>query len=164
MSADNQQERLEVNWIVGFTDGEGCFSVSVFKNKTSSLGWQVFPEFAITQGGKSLNTLKKIKKFFDCGNIFVNRRNDNHREHLYRYCVRSISDLTSTIIPFFHRHSLQTSKQNDFQLFAQAVNLIQQHEHLKKSGLKKIAMIASKMNRQSISKFLKSPETIRQTH
>ena len=164
MSADNQQERLEVNWIVGFTDGEGCFSISVFMNKTSSLGWQVFPEFAVTQGEKSLNTLKQIKQFFGCGNIFVNRRNDNHREHLYRYCVRSIPDLSNTIIPFFHQHSLQTSKQKDFQLFAQAVGLIQQRKHLTKSGLKMIAMIASKMNRQSISKFLKSSETIRQTH
>ena len=40
-SADNQQERPEINgWIVGFTDGEGCFSVSIIRNKTSSLGWQ----------------------------------------------------------------------------------------------------------------------------
>ena len=163
MSADNQQERLEVNWIVGFTDGEGCFSVSVFGNKTSSLGWQVFPEFAITQGEKSLKTLRQIKQFFGCGNIFVNRRKDNHREHLYRYCVRSIPDLIDTIIPFFHKQSLRTFKQNDFLLFVQALDLIQQRKHLTGNGLKKIAVIASKMNRQSISKFLKSSETIRQT-
>ena len=50
-SADNQQERLKIeNWILGFTDGEGCFSVSLLKNKTSKLDWQVFPEFVITQG------------------------------------------------------------------------------------------------------------------
>ena len=37
--ADNQQERLKFSWwIVGFTDGEGCFSVSIFRNKTSRLG------------------------------------------------------------------------------------------------------------------------------
>ena len=53
MSADNQQERLlKIGWIVGFTDGEGCFSLSIFRNKTSKLGWQVFPEFVITQGKK----------------------------------------------------------------------------------------------------------------
>jgi hypothetical protein len=27
MSADNQQERLDPMWIVGFVDGEGCFYV-----------------------------------------------------------------------------------------------------------------------------------------
>ena len=52
--ADNQQERLKfIGWLVGFTDGEGCFSVSIIKNKTSILGWQVYPEFVIIQGEKS---------------------------------------------------------------------------------------------------------------
>ena len=41
-SADNQQERPNIEgWIVGFTDGEGCFSVSIVKNKSMTLGWQV---------------------------------------------------------------------------------------------------------------------------
>ncbi len=32
-SADNQQERLKtIGWIVGYVDGEGCFSVSVCRN------------------------------------------------------------------------------------------------------------------------------------
>ena len=34
--ADNQQERLKIeSWITGFTDGEGCFSVSFIRNKTT---------------------------------------------------------------------------------------------------------------------------------
>lgn len=34
--ADNQQERLKIaSWIVGFTDGEGCFSIAVIKNLTT---------------------------------------------------------------------------------------------------------------------------------
>ena len=45
--ADNQQERLDAEWIVGFVDGEGCFSVSFFRNKTTKFGWQVFPEFVV---------------------------------------------------------------------------------------------------------------------
>ena len=162
MSADNQQERLEKNWIVGFTDGEGCFSVSIFKNKTSVLGWQLFPEFTITQGAKSLNTLKGIKKFFECGKIFVNRRCDNHRENLYRYCVRSIRDLQNIIIPFFKKNHLQTSKRNDFEYFAEIIELMKDRKHFVLCGLKKIAKITQKMNRQSKSKFLESSETIRQ--
>ncbi len=40
LGADNQQERLEfASLIVGFVDGDGCFSVSVFRNKTSKFGW-----------------------------------------------------------------------------------------------------------------------------
>ncbi len=63
---DNQQERPEYKgWIVGFTDGEGCFSASVFRNKTSTLGWQIFPEFVLTQGISSRSALKKCKLFLD---------------------------------------------------------------------------------------------------
>lgn len=85
---DNQQERLKiVNWIVGFVDGEGCFSISIFKNRTTRSGWQVLPEFVVTQGEKSLSALEEVKTFFGCGRLFINRRYDNHNENLYRYCV-----------------------------------------------------------------------------
>src|SRR5580693_4737340 len=37
--ADNQQERLITNdWLVGFVDGEGCFSCPVFRNRSMRLG------------------------------------------------------------------------------------------------------------------------------
>ena len=57
LGADNQQERLRtVGWIVGFVDGEGCFSVTIQK-ATTATGWQVFPEFVVTQGRKKLASL-----------------------------------------------------------------------------------------------------------
>src|SRR3989338_8223795 len=97
----NQQERLRmIGWIVGFTDGEGCFSISFIKNSTTKSGWQIFPEFVITQGYKSLSSLRAIEKYFGCGKIFINRRHDNHKENLYRYCVRSKKQLIEIIIPF----------------------------------------------------------------
>ena len=121
-SADNQQERLRIaSWIVGFTDGEGCFSVSIIKNKTSKLDWQVFPEFVITQGKKSLSALKTFEKFFKCGKIYVNNRYDNHKENLYRYCVRSVKDLHEVVIPFFQSNQLITSKRNDFKIFCEII-------------------------------------------
>src|SRR3989344_1804383 len=105
LGMNDQQERLRI------TDGEGCFSISMFRNSTTKFGWQVFPEFVITQGEKSLPALKLFQTFFRCGNVFVNKRYDNHHEHLYRYCVRSLVDLHSIVIPFFKKHSLRTAKQ-----------------------------------------------------
>ena len=94
IGADNQQERLKMAcWISGFTDGEGSFVISVIKNPTTRFKKQIFPEFVITQGAKSLFALKAIKEFFGCGSIVLNKRYDNHNEHLYRYCVRSIKEL-----------------------------------------------------------------------
>jgi len=158
----NQQERLEIeSWIVGFTDGEGCFSVSIIKNNTSKTGWQVFPEFVITQGEKSLPALKIFEKHFKCGNIFKNRRYDNHKEHLYKYCVRKISDLENKIIPFFEKNNLKTAKYKDFKYFVKIIDLIKKDEHLNMKGIAKIAKIIEKMNRKKASQFLESSEAIR---
>ena len=165
MDADNQQERLKlIGWIVGFIDGEGCFSISIFRNKTSKLGWQVFPELAVTQGKKSLSSLKLLKDFFGCGKIFVNRRHDNHKEDIYRYCVRSVKDLSEIIIPFFQENPLRTSKRKDFDLFVKGLQLIGMKHHLSHKGLSQIATLSSEMNRKKSSKFLESSETTRQTH
>lgn len=142
-SADNQQERLKIaNWIVGFTDGEGCFSISIFKNKTSKTGYQVMPEFVITQGESSLQSLELIREFFNCGKIFINRRYDNHHEHLYRYCVRPIDDLRKVIIPFFDQNPLRTSKRKNFERFRVVVRLMEVGMHLSEDGIKTLRKIS----------------------
>ncbi len=162
MKQIDQQERLEIeNWIVGFTDGEGCFSVSIFRNSTSKSGWQVFPEFVITQGEKSLQALKLFEEYFECGKIFVNKRYDNHSEHLYRYCVRSIKDLQEKVIPFFGKHRLRTAKQKDFKIFTKIVEMIAKKHHLTQSGLRVIAREIERMNRKKKSQFLESSDTKR---
>ncbi len=162
IGAENQQERLKIeSWITGFTDGEGCFSVSFIKNKTTKTGWQIFPEFVITQGEKSLTALEMIREYFDCGNIFVNKRYDNHNENLYRYCIRSLFDLNEKIIPFFERNSLKTQKNKDFKIFKTVINKINKKQHLEQKGMKEIAKLIEKMNRKKKSRFLESSETKR---
>ena len=141
-SADNQQERLKMSsWIVGFVDGEGCFSVSIFKNRTSKYGFQVMPEFVVTQGAKSLDVLEAIKDFFECGSIFVNRRHDNHRENIYRFCIRSLKDLHEKVIPFFKENQLKTQKRYDFELFCKVVEMMINRQHLTQEGLEKIRQL-----------------------
>ena len=142
LSRDNQQERLKIaSWIVGFVDGEGCFAISIFKNKTTSSGWQVLPEFVVTQGEKSLSALEEIKNFFKCGRIYVNKRYDNHNENIYRYCVRAFADLNNKIIPFFEINPLRTAKKKDFEKFKAAIQLILSRNHLTKEGIERLIQI-----------------------
>ena len=147
-SGENQQERLNPYWLVGFTDGEGCFSISIFRNKTLRSGFQIFPEFVLTQGARGLDALEKVQKFFGCGKIYENKRYDNHRESLYRYCVRNKNDLITIICPFFNKYQLLTAKKNDFELFKKALEIIKDGNHLTESGFDEIQKIASKMNRR----------------
>src|SRR5215510_216751 len=163
MGADNQQERLKtVGWIVGFIDGEGCFSVAIQKSPSMTTGWQVFPELAVTQGEKSLQALRDLQQFFGCGNIFVNRRTDNHKENLYRFCVRSVADLREKVIPFFLENPLRTAKRQDFEKFVRVLELMEEKKHLNFEGIAEIAGIVETMNRKKPSRFLESSETTRQ--
>ena len=116
-SRDNQQERLDPWWIIGFVDGEGCFSVSTFRNRTTKSGYQTLFEFVVTQGERSKSALEAIRSYFGCGGIYVNRRYDNHNYNLLRYCVRRKNDLKEKIIPFFTKYQLQTTKREQFETF-----------------------------------------------
>lgn len=152
--ADNQQERLvQIGWITGFVDGEGCFSISFVhqsareNRKGYKIGFQVMHEFAVTQGAKSIACLNELRDFFNVGQVIINKRQDNHKEDLYRYVVRRREDLLNTIVPFFEQYSMRTSKQNDFEKFTQCLKLIEMNEHLTNNGLIKIVEIAQTMNR-----------------
>lgn len=151
--AENQQERLiKIGWITGFVDGEGCFSINFIRQpdraarKGYRTGFQVAHEFAVTQGAKSVECLRMLMKFFGVGGVYVNRRYDNHKEHMYRYCVRKRADLIQKIIPFFERYPLRTSKQGDFLKFVECVRRVERRSHLTPTGLIEIVEIAERMN------------------
>ena len=117
----------------------------------------------MTQGAKSLHVLEDLQAFYACGKIFRNYRADNHREDIYRYCVRKRVDLCETIIPFFEKNPLRTAKADDFRKFVGVMDLIQKRRHLNWEGLIDIARIVETMNRGKPSRLLQSSETIRQT-
>lgn len=103
LSADNQQERLiKIGWITGFVDGEGCFSVGFTRQpdrvnrRGYTTGWQVSHRFVVTQGAKSASALIELQQFFQVGRVTLNKRYDNHKEHLMQYLVNNRSDLLGT--------------------------------------------------------------------
>jgi LAGLIDADG DNA endonuclease family protein len=154
--AANQQERLIEfrGWVIGFVDGEGCFSIGFVRQQDRpgrvgyKLGYQVAHEFAVTQGAQSVQVLRELREFFGIGQVIANRRYDNHREHLYRYVVRSCKELQEVVIPFFRQHPMHTSKQRNFEKFARCVELVSAGRHKTVDGLLEIVEIAQTMNRR----------------
>ena len=154
--AENQQERLIEfrGWVVGFVDGEGCFSIGFVRQhdrvsrRGYRTGFQVSHEFAVTQGASGVACLEALREFFGVGAVIPNRRYDDHREHLLRYVVRRREDLLGTIIPFFREHPMLSPKQSNFEKFARCVELVSAGRHLSAEGLAEIAEIAQTMNRK----------------
>jgi hypothetical protein len=154
--AENQQERLVEfrGWVIGFVDGEGCFSIGLVRQPGQTnrsgyrTGYQVSHDFVVTQGASSVESLREIQEFFGVGQVYVNRRSDNHRENLFRYSVTRRKDLLETIIPFFRQHPLRTAKRYDFEKFAYCVELMAGGRHLTHAGLAEIVEVMQTMNRK----------------
>ena len=127
--AENQQERLieSRGWVIGFVDGEGCFSIGLVRQPSREgrrgykTGYQVSHDFVVTQGASSVGCLEELREFFGVGQVYVNRRHDNHRENLYRYSVSRRQDLLDRIVPFFREYPLRSAKRVDFEKFASCV-------------------------------------------
>jgi LAGLIDADG endonuclease len=161
--ADNQQERPGIEqWIVGFVDGEGCFSCPIQRNSTMTLGWQLQPRFAVVQGERSAHVLYLLQSYFGCGHVYRNRRRDNHKEDLLCFNVFRLDDLSNIIVPFFEANPLRTAKQEEFLKFRAILRMMKLRMHLTLDGMRKIAEIQQKMNHRRPSRFLESSEAIRQ--
>ena len=139
--ADNQQERLDC-YIAGYVDGEGSFAVSVQRNPSCRLGFQLVPEFHVSQNGDRAQVLELIRVRLGCGYIKRNSR----RDRALVYVVRDRRALLDHVIPFFERCPLLSTKHEDFQKFARIVRSMAFGHHRTKSGFHELLELAVSMN------------------
>ena len=167
---DNQQGRprgsLTPDYVVGFIDGEGCFSISVRPHPSIARPrrWLISPAFQAYQHRDSVDVLHQLSEFFGCGSITSKGPNSK----VMTYSVHSKRDLVSVIIPFFEKHRLLV-KRDDFAKFSEAVRLMTRKAHRTPDGLQKIIELAFSMNqrgkqrRYRLEEVLSEPsETVRQ--
>ena len=147
--ADNQQETanpcivLDPNWMVGFVDGEGCFSVSVHRNSMMHRhgGWQLHPVFHVYQHSDHREVLEAMVPFFGYGRL----RSKGPKSSVWTYAVDSLRDLEAAIVPFFDLHPLKV-KQKDFEAFGAIVRSMRKKEHLSSNGFERLVRLAYGMN------------------
>nr|AAL34368.1 putative protein [Chlamydomonas noctigama] len=119
--------KLNAQWIVGFTDGEGCFNLDVHIKNDMRWGLQMQPEFTVVQNSIDIQILHALKDYFGCGTVSVNRTDKTGTRYHYR--VKSVKDLHEKIIPFFEQHQLKTKKQIEFKRFRNIVRLMNEGYH-----------------------------------
>ena len=150
MPALNNIKRNIAEYISGYVDGEGCFSISFSKRKKMLVGWETKPSFAVGQNYDRAEVIKLIQKYFGCGNI---RR--DYSDKTLKYEVRSMADLIGKIIPHFRRFPLLSAKRKDFELFSRICAMMKKQKHLTRSGLKTIANLAYQMNSSGRRRYKK---------
>jgi LAGLIDADG endonuclease len=143
IGAVDQQERLEA-YIAGFVDGEGCFHVAIQRNLSTRVGWQLVPEFRVSQDVIRLGVLELIRTTLGCGHLRENHRSSN--DHTYVLVVRRREDLIDRVLPFFERNPLLSAKQREFRTFATIVRAMASGEHQSEQGFGRLAEMAQGMN------------------
>lgn len=134
-------EKIDPNWLAGFTDGEGCFSVVIFKSETKT-GSAIQLSFILTQHTRDVNLINSLIQYFNCGQV-----NESPERSYVNFKVTNLSDIEGKIIPFFREYPLHGTKRLDFEDFCKIIELVKNKEHLTSKGLEEIRKIQSSMNR-----------------
>ena len=146
-----KKKRNIQEYISGYVDGEGCFSISFSKREKFLVGWETKPSFSVSQNEDRAQILFLMQKIFKCG--FIRR---DFSDKTLKYEVRSLNDLIRHIIPHFEKYPLVSDKQKDFEFFKKVCLLMQKQLHKNKNGLGKILNLAFQMNPSGKRKYTKA--------
>ncbi len=141
------------NFISGFVSGEGSFYVSARTQPRP----QVQCGFSIRVRADDRELIESIWRAMDFpGEVY------DVPTQRYRYdwdsvkrrdavmlLARRIGDLANRVVPFFDRYPLRGRKRYNYELWKQAVELVERGEHLTADGMEKILAIKAKLNRYS---------------
>ena len=143
MKIDNvslYQSVIDNPWfLTGFTDAEGCFTISIFKNNRVKTGWTVKLSFQIALHEKDITLLEQIQLYFNVGNI------SKHGSQMVYFRIESIKDLAK-IINHFDKYPLITDKKADYELFKRIIEKMNNEEHLTEQGIQEIVNIRASLN------------------
>ena len=131
---------LSNDWIVGFVDGEGCFSFSVIKNDGLRFGFQIQGEFTVVQHKREIQLLHKLKDHFKCGSVAI-----NHGDR-YHWRVKNLNDFLNIIIPYFEKYTLQTCKKFQLPVFKDICLRLQAKQHLTQTGFDEVKELVKKLS------------------
>ena len=139
------------DYISGYVDGEGCFSVSFLKRPKLTIGIETRPSFSVSQNEDRAEILYHMQRTFQCGHM---RR--DYSDKTLKYEVRNLSDLCDRIIPHFRMYPMISGKQQDFELFAQVCELMKERKQHTKLGMRQIIRLAFQMNPSGKRKYMQA--------
>jgi hypothetical protein len=140
--AGSQVDRVHLpSYISGYVDGEGCFTVSISPRPTLLVGWEVRPSLSVSQNADRSQVLLEIQMYFGCGTIRPDRS-----DKTLKWEVRSLPLIAERVIPHFRHYPMRSSKQKDFELFADICERMVRLLHREVAGLSEIVRLAGQMN------------------
>lgn len=138
---------LSADYIVGLTDGEGCFYVNIRPpdKRFSRSKHGVATHFYLKMREDELRLLEKVKEFFGCGAIYHQKDKRSNHSSCYRYEINAQKDIHKVLIPFFDSYPLQSAKKKNYKIFRKIALMVKNKRH-RDNGLKLIQRLKSQMN------------------
>jgi hypothetical protein len=138
---------LSKDYIVGLTDGEGCFYVNIRQSARYRAGYLIQMHFHIKMREEDKLLLEKVKKTLRCGAVYFQKEQRKNHSQCYRYTVNAQRDIFSTIIPFFKKYPLRSySKKRSFNNFCKIAQLVKNKKHFSPKGIERIKRYKETMN------------------
>ncbi len=142
--------KVAEEYVVGLTDGEGCFYVNMGNYPAYKSGVRVQMHFHLKMQERDKELLEKVRNTLNCGAVYFQKEQRKNHTQCYRYTVSSHAEIFNKIIPFFQQHPLQSaSKSKSFNIFCQIAGLLQKQAHLTKKGVERIRSLKSQMNQKT---------------
>lgn len=158
---DKGIEELNPNWVTGFVDGEGCFTVVTTSLANNNLSFSIRTKFQIGLHIHEERIINKIKDYFQgIGVIYKDIKN----KKIY-YTVYARADITNVIIPHFEKYPLQSRKRISYEYWCRIHNNLNIKDYYEdQTKLIEYLKDLPKINSRPISKILLSrlsPEIIK---
>lgn len=138
---------MSPDYIVGLTDGEGCFYIGIRFPKGLYKTVRVEPHFYIKLREDDLFLLQEVQKTLKCGAVYFQKEKRANHSACYRYEVNTLKNLKEVIIPFFDKYPLLGRKFKSFLIFKEIVNLVSNNKHKTSAGINKIIKLKETMNK-----------------
>ena len=135
------EEKYLKSYLLGFTDAEGCFSISLKKEDTARFGWALDPLFQITQHKNNRAVLELFQAQLKCGRIIEK----SGQPDLMVYLVDNRRQLVEKIIPFFQQNKL-LGKNEDFLKFKKIIEGMESKMHHEKESFIELIKKCYEMN------------------
>ena len=118
------------HWLVGFTEGEGCFSIIINESSTIKTGFQIQLRFKLTQHIIDEKLMKSLVEYLNCGKVYIYK-------DTVEFQITKFADLINKILPLFQKIPLHGTKAKDWLDFCKVVDMMKEKRHLTPEGLKK---------------------------
>ena len=132
------------NWLLGFTEAEGCFTISFQSNSTAFRTRFIQAQ----KGAENLTVFSNILLLFNCGTIEGHSQKDN-----YQFIIQGLKNL-SNLYQYFDKCKFIGIKGTSYKLFKELNSRIIKGEHLDEEIRKELVLLSHNIN--SIHRKIKS--------